>query len=743
MSDAGKARSQRISGHDPSHDGTPTPDRDGSGNETLHGLPEISETKYRDLVEHSPEPLAVQQSGKWVFMNSAGMQLFGAISLKEIIGESVLRFASPDQHRHIKTHLCRRITAGHPSSLIEARLLRLDGTSFVAELTAMPIHYQDGKAAIIIARDITERKRAEQLLREENRVLEMLSSGHSLSDVLKALNLMIESQFPGMRSSVLLLDDAGKHLHTGSAPNLPESYNKALNGVAIGPRVGSCGTAAYRDETVIVKDIASDPLWANYRELACKHGLRACWSMPIHSSHDKVLGTFALYSDKPASPTPKELDLIATAAHIAGIAIEHHQAEDELRRHRDQLEAMVQKRTRELAAARDKAEAASHAKSAFLANMSHELRTPLNSIIGFSEMMHEGLAGSLSTQQKNYIHDILASARHLLALINDILDLSKIEAGRMEIDLNEFNVETFLQGIVFFAREEALKRKIRLATDIEKDIGCITADERRIRQVLYNLISNAMKFTPEGGSVCISARRARDAGPAANGKAGSTPGTTDAIEISVSDTGIGISREDMKRLFRPFQQLDLPLSKRFEGTGLGLNLSHRIIELHGGRIWADSRPGKGSKFTFILPRKAKPRQPDLHLHDMIDPVTHLFTWRHALNYLDSIISFHKRHGLGFCFLEMAMNPGASSADCIRLAGILRKASRKHEIIIQGKETFTFCLVMFAIRDEEEVDRTVTRFRKRLAEADLAVTFKKTIYPQDGTSVDELLERLSD
>jgi signal transduction histidine kinase len=228
-------------------------------------------------------------------------------------------------------------------------------------------------------------------------------------------------------------------------------------------------------------------------------------------------------------------------------------------------------------------EAASQHKSEFLANMSHELRTPLNAIIGFSEVLGERLFGELNDKQEEYLKDIHASGQHLLSLINDILDLSKIEAGRMELELTDFDLPTAIDNALTLVRERAGRRGIALHQATDKDLGQIRGDERKIKQVLLNLLSNAIKFTPDGGRIEVRAR-------AVDGSA----------EVSVSDTGVGIAPEDQEAIFEEFRQVGTA-AKKVEGTGLGLALSRKFIELHGGRVWVQSEVGAGSTFTFTIP----------------------------------------------------------------------------------------------------------------------------------------------
>jgi signal transduction histidine kinase len=254
------------------------------------------------------------------------------------------------------------------------------------------------------------------------------------------------------------------------------------------------------------------------------------------------------------------------------------------------LEQKVEERTRELETALSELdeksrelETASRHKSEFLANMSHELRTPLNAIIGFSQVLHDRLFGDVNPKQEEYLDDILSSANHLLALINDVLDLSKVEAGQIELEVAPFSLQDALERGVVMVRERATEEGVQIVLDANPGVDVVSGDERRIRQVIFNLLSNAVKFTPAGGEVDIRATRL-------NGE----------VTVSVSDTGPGIAAEDYERIFEEFQQTEAGVEQR-EGTGLGLALSKRLIELHGGRIWVDSELGQGSTFVFTLP----------------------------------------------------------------------------------------------------------------------------------------------
>ena len=266
---------------------------------------------------------------------------------------------------------------------------------------------------------------------------------------------------------------------------------------------------------------------------------------------------------------------------------------EELRESERNLEDKVATRTadlvesqRHLARARDDALAANQHKSAFLAHMSHELRTPLNAVIGFSEMLAEKVFGDLNEKQEEYVGDIHQSGKHLLSLINDVLDLSKIEAGRLELSLMEFPLEETIDNALVLTRERAFAHGLRQVRAIEGELGTIEADERKVKQILVNLLSNAVKFTDAGGTVTVRARRIEE-----------------AIEISVEDTGVGIAADEQKLVFDEFRQAGTDHDRRSEGTGLGLTLVKRLAALHGGSVRLTSELGSGSCFTVILPAR--------------------------------------------------------------------------------------------------------------------------------------------
>jgi signal transduction histidine kinase len=320
-----------------------------------------------------------------------------------------------------------------------------------------------------------------------------------------------------------------------------------------------------RRQPVQIYDIAVEGAYESpIRRLLIEAGHRALLGVPL-LSEDEVIGVLAVTRKQPGEFEPEVVRLLSTFATQSALAIQNAR-----------LFLEIEDKSRQL-------EVASQHKSEFLANMSHELRTPLNAIIGFSEILGERMFGDLNAKQEEYLKDIHASGQHLLSLINDILDLSKIEAGRMELELTDFHLPTALDNALTLVRERAGRRSIALDMTTDERLDYVRADERKVRQVVLNLLSNAIKFTPEGGRIEVRTKQ-----------------VDGSIEVSVSDTGVGIAPEDQEAIFEEFRQVGTA-DKKVEGTGLGLALSRKFIELHGGRIWVESQVGAGSTFTFTLP----------------------------------------------------------------------------------------------------------------------------------------------
>ena len=528
-----------------------------------------------------------------------------------------------------------------------------------------------------------------------------------LREALASLVLLIERVAPGMRGSILLIDDDGVTMRHGAAPNLPEEYSRAIDGLQMGPQAGSCGTAAYRRERVIVRDIATDPLWAPYKLLALSHGLAACWSTPILDTRGRVLGTFAMYYGEPKLPTAADLQLTETAALLAKNLIKRARATTTLRQRTDAAERLaialqesearfrmmaetipvqvwtarpdglldfVTQRTAEffgvsqhellgdqwasrvhpddiestvacwkrsletgelyetefrllsrdgeyrwhlvraeamidddgnivewfgctadieehkrLEAALDVAAAeakhANKAKAEFLAMMSHELRTPLNAIGGYVQLMIDGIPTAASEAQLNYLRRVQRSQQHLLTLIEAVLTHAKIEAGKLTYQITDVVAHEVLSAVdSLTSPQRAAKRLVYDCSGCDQKL-VFRADKQKLVQILLNILSNAVKFTPPDGRITVSTERL----------AGGL-GT-----ISVSDTGLGMSRDELALVFEPFVQFDNSLSREHKGTGLGMPISREMARAMGGDLVATSLPGAGSIFTLTLP----------------------------------------------------------------------------------------------------------------------------------------------
>jgi signal transduction histidine kinase len=374
------------------------------------------------------------------------------------------------------------------------------------------------------------------------------------------------TQLAGMDGGAIFeYDQAGEVFRLHTTDRLSEELVAALGAAPIPRGEGAIGGLALTGEPVQIRDIADEGSYqSRVREILIRLGYRSLLAVPL-LREDRLLGGLVVNRKSSGEFSPQVIDLLRTFATQSALAIQNAR-----------LFREIEAKGREL-------EAASRHKSEFLANMSHELRTPLNAIIGFSEVLYERMFGEINEKQTEYVGDILESGRHLLSLINDILDLSKIEAGRMELELNDFDLPSTIENTLILVRERAVRRGIELRRTIDEHLGKVRADERKVKQVLLNLLSNALKFTPEGGRIDVRAA-VRD-------------GTA---EISVTDTGVGIAPEDQAAVFEEFRQVGTA-SKKVEGTGLGLAISRKFIELHGGSIWVKSQLGAGSTFAFTLP----------------------------------------------------------------------------------------------------------------------------------------------
>ncbi len=485
---------------------------------------------------------------------------------------------------------------------------------------------------------------------------------------------------------------------------------------------GPTGTAIRTIRPVSCHDTQHEQAFQPWRERAARQGYLSSLALPLNSESKGCYGALNLYSRERDFFTPERVQLLAAYAnHVVAVLENDHLISS--------LEDKVRLRTTELLAAKEMAEAADRAKSSFLANMSHELRTPLNSILGFADLMLQGLSGDLAPEQREYLTDIMESGKHLLSLVNDILDLSKVEAGMMKLDFGEVDLEELASRSLFMIREKALRHGIRLTTEATPDLPLVDADERRLRQVLVNLLSNAVKFTPDGGEV----RVVISTPPAVQEtKAGAARPGPEHVTISVADTGPGIAPEDQARLFHPFVQLDSSLTKEMEGTGLGLALCKRIVDQHRGRIMVSSELGCGSVFSVILP--VRQAASDQQLSSGFLP------WPVFLQHIDRVMSFSRRLNAPFRLLRLETAGGVKANDWQQVVNALAGKIRSHESYSRhgGDGAFYFLL---SGETGSQPDAIVARLTEILAEAGIVAGFVQASYPTDGRAAGELLDAI--
>ena len=429
-------------------------------------------------------------------------------------------------------------------------------------------------------------RRNETILAGQKRALEQAVNGAPLADILTTIVETIENQVSsGVMASILLLDRDGLHLRHGVAPNLPDEYNRAIDGAVIGPLAGSCGTAAYRRERVIVNDISTDPLWSEYRAFALPHGLRACWSTPIMSSKGNVLGTFALYHRQTKfMPPAADLEVIDLLARTAALVI------DRYRETEDRLKAEG-----ELKKAKEEAEQANRAKDQFLAMLAHELRNPLAPIVTALELAR--MRGDAPSGEQAVIE---RQVGHLVRLVEDLLDMARFTQGKIDLKTERLEMADVIARAIEIARPIIDERKHHIEVDIQSDGLPVDGDPVRLAQVASNLIANAAKYTEPGGQILVRANREQN-----------------QIVLRVRDNGIGLTPEMQVRVFEAFVQEDDALRNAQGGLGLGLAIVRKLVQLHGGSVEAQSEGrGRGSEFIVRLPAGAERRRVDQPVNEL-------------------------------------------------------------------------------------------------------------------------------
>jgi C4-dicarboxylate-specific signal transduction histidine kinase len=451
---------------------------------------------------------------------------------------------------------------------IEFRILPPSGTVRYIHAVGHPVMGASGDVVELVGSsiDITERKRAELLRDGENCILEMIARDALLEEILENLVRVVEAQFAGLLCSVLLLDEDGQHARHGAAPSLPDAYSKAIDGLSIGPTAGSCGTAMYRRETVIVTDILEDPLWKAYRGVAEPYGFRACWSTPILAHSGKPLGSFAMYYREPRSPSPAEIRALEMATHLAGIAIERKLAREERERlRRAQADLAHINRVTTL--------------GELTASLAHDIKQPIAAAVTDAKTclrwLHrdEPELAEASEAALRAVKDVTRAAD----IINRISLLFKKEALQHEL----VDVNVLIKEMIVLLRGEASRYSVSIHGELGSDLPMIMADRVQLQQVLMNLMLNGIEAMKDIGVGDLTIK--------------SQQHDNRQVLISVGDTGVGLEPDKAEQIFNAF------FSTKPQGTGMGLPISKSIIESHGGRLWATSNSGPGATLLFTLP----------------------------------------------------------------------------------------------------------------------------------------------
>ncbi|MCU1253979.1 MAG: hypothetical protein JWM83_278 [Candidatus Angelobacter sp.] len=453
----------------------------------------------------------------------------------------------------------------------EHRLLMPDGSVKCIRVVGHPsTNDESGNFEFVGAvTDITARKRGEALRDGESRILEMIARDAPAEEILEHLVRILEAQFAGLLCSVLLLDEDEQHARHGAAPSLPEPYNKAIDGLCIGPKAGSCGTAMYRREPVVVTDILQDPLWEDYRALVEPYGLRACWSTPILAHSGKPLGSFAMYYREPRSPSLAETRALQMATHLAGIAIERKHAREERERLR-QAQADLAHINRVTT------------MGELTASLAHEIKQPITAAVINAKTCLRWLGRDEP--------DMLEAREAASRLVTDVTRaaeiISRISSLFKKGTQHELlNVNELIREMIVLLRNEAARFSILIRADLAEDLPSVMADRVQLQQVFMNLMLNgidSMKDINTARELTIKAQL-----------------QDGQLTVSVNDTGIGLPLQQSEQIFSAF------FTTKDHGTGMGLPISRSIIESHGGRLWATPNPEQGASFHFTLPTKWK------------------------------------------------------------------------------------------------------------------------------------------
>jgi PAS domain S-box-containing protein len=583
--------------------------------------------KFRQLFEVDYERIIIHQKVNILAVNQALVPMVG-YSYAEIIGLNLLELMAPESRSVVL-----RNTLAKAEKPYQAIALRKDGSTFPVEMVGMVISGQQGIAALAI-RELDEHRLADVLIALQKTKNELETKVHENTQELRYANERLqlelserkraEAEMINRNRELTILQAAGVAITssldmryvldtvTQEMTNLLgmesctiSEWNQTENTISTMARYDSngwwdanspatvCRLADYPVTREVLEEQISEQMTISQphldpAEFASMQKANICTRLLLPMTFKgQVIGLVGLEDSRVERIfTTQEISLAQLLANQAASAIENARLYERLAEERALLAQRVEERTEELSRANAELARAARLKDEFLAGMSHELRTPLNAILGSAEILQKEVFGPLTEKQLKYSRNIEESGQHLLSLINDILDLSKIEAGKMEISLGPVSVGVVCEASLRIIKQVAHKKQLKISHKFDEAVTILQADERRLKQILVNLLSNAVKFTPEGGEIGLEVVGDED---------------QQAVHFTVWDTGIGIAPEDMRRLFQPFVQLDSSLSRQYAGTGLGLSLVSRMIELHGGGVSVESQVDRGSRFTVSLP----------------------------------------------------------------------------------------------------------------------------------------------
>jgi PAS domain S-box-containing protein len=537
-----------------------------------------SEARYRSIFENVIDVYYETSLTGEIMEVSPSIDALGGYTRSELLGRQMLGFYADPSAR---AKLLEQLVAGHGLHDYEIALRDKNGRAIACSISCKLERNENGEPVKIIGsmRDISQRKAVEEMLRLERENLELIARDVPLPKILESIVFAVEAQANGMRCSVLLADAEGKRLTLGAAPSLPTEYNRAVEGIAIAPEVGSCGSAAAMKERVIVEDIALDPRWAAFRELALAHDLRACWSEPILSPNGRVLGTFAMYYPKPMRPSREDLQVVSAAARLAAVAIERTHAEEEQR----SLEAQMRQAQK------------LESLGVLAGGIAHDFNNLLTGILGYASLAANALRES-GTPAYRHVREIEKVAQRAAGLTKQMLAYSG--KGRfliMPIDLS-VSVEELAHLLSI-----SITKKARLHYDFQQDIPLVEADPAQVQQVVMNLITNASEaLGDQPGDITIATgvlHASREY--LAESYLDVELPEGEYVYADVVDTGCGMDKDTLARIFDPF------FTTKFTGRGLGMSAVLGIMKGHRGTIKVQSAPGQGTTVRLLFPALAR------------------------------------------------------------------------------------------------------------------------------------------